>query len=516
MQAELQLDSEDPASAAATLALLSTEQQQLPQALLVAARLQLAGDHLQEAATLLLQIPEDQRTPEILQLLANTLIRSGHTAEAREILSRLIEAAPASVSFRIERLKILSELEAWEDAQEDAEIVLLQDPDSGYARLARGMLQAIAGNQSSALEDLESDTVRALDTPAIIWTRARCLLAVERSTQAAAELTRLLELAPEHDAARLARADLEFARGNNREASADYSLLLKKQPHDTELLLKRARLLLKVGRCDAAETDLLQLLRLQPLSAEAWHLRGLARSRLGLRDEARRDLERSLRLNAQNTACLFDLADLEAADGRTAAALTLYDAALQLKPDNAIGWYNRGLVLYRLGRHAEAVEAWSRSIDIRPTLDRAWSSRAAARSALGQHSEARRDVEQVLALRPGDPQAWEQYARLLIRCPDPAVRDAGQAVRAARKACELSQFRDWKLMSLLAESLEADRQPALALKWAEQARRAAPATQRTAPAQLVRTLQNRVPAGAADEPDRRVRTATSGDAPARF
>ncbi|MFN9037020.1 MAG: tetratricopeptide repeat protein, partial [Planctomyces sp.] len=134
--------------------------------------------------------------------------------------------------------------------------------------------------------------------------------------------------------------DLEFARGNFREASADYSLLLKKQPHNTELLLKRARLLLKVGRCDAAETDLLQLLRLQPLSAEAWHLRGLARSRLGQRDEARRDLERSLRLDAANTACLFDLAELEAADGRSATALTLYDAALQLKPDNAVGWYN--------------------------------------------------------------------------------------------------------------------------------------------------------------------------------
>ncbi|HAV34622.1 MAG TPA: hypothetical protein DC058_05755, partial [Planctomycetaceae bacterium] len=218
LQAELLLNSGDPVSAAAVVKQLAPEQQQLRQALLVAARIKLAEEHLEEAATLLLQIPEDQRTPEILQLLANTLIRSGHSAEAREILTRLIEADPASVSFRTQRLKILTELETWADAEEDAEIVLLNDPNCGQARLARGMLLALAGNHSAALEDLESDTVRALDTPVIIWTRSRCLLAVARSTQAAAELTRLLELAPEHDPGRLARADLEFARGNFREA----------------------------------------------------------------------------------------------------------------------------------------------------------------------------------------------------------------------------------------------------------------------------------------------------------
>jgi tetratricopeptide (TPR) repeat protein len=282
------------------------------------------------------------------------------------------------------------------------------------------------------------------------------------------------------------------------------------------VLLKRASLLLKVGRHDAAETDLLQVLKQQPLSAEAWHLRGLARSRMGRTDEARRDLERSLRLNAENTACLFDLADLEAAAGRATAALALYDAALQLKPENAAGWYNRGLVLYRLNRYEDAAAAWSKSIEIRPALDRAWSSRAAAHSALNQYAEARRDLEQVLALKPGDPHAWEQYARLLVNCPDNTVRDTRQAVQAARKACELSEFRDWKLLALLAESLEANGQQKLALNWAEKARQTAPAAQRTAPAQFARSLQHRTRNDSGPGPEPNLRTASTPDAPARL
>ncbi len=510
--AELLLEQGQLSKALTTLEQLPENERQQPHVLLLTARIQLANEHPHEAVRLLQQIPEDSRTPGILQLLADTLIRCGQNTEARQILNQLIEISPAEASPRIQRLKILTELEAWQEAEEDADVVLLNDPDNGHARLVRGMRHAQTGNTAAALTDLESDQVRKLDSTAVVWARCRCLLAAQRSTQASAELSRLLQEAPDHDEARLARADLELARGNFREASADYSVLLKKQPQNAELLLKRARLLLKVGRNDAAETDLVQLLRLQPLSAEAWHLRGLARGRMGQRDVARRDLERSLRLDATNINCLFDLADLEVADGRPVAALVLYDAALQLKPDHAIGWYNRGLALYRLNRLAEAADAWTRTIELRPGLDRAWNSRAQARTALGQHSDARRDLEQVLALKPGDPEAWEHYARQLLRCPDPALKDSAQAVLAARKACELSEFRDWKLLSLLAETLQANGQPNEALTWAEQARRTAPTAQRTAPAQLARSLQNQVEGRNAAEPSTKTRTAV---APAR-
>ena len=515
-QVELLVEHGQPDAAASTLQQLTGEEQLLPKALLLAARIQLAHEHLPEAASLLLQIPEESRTPEILQILANTLIRSGQPAEARRILNRLIQINPADISCRIQRLEILTTLRAWTETEEDLEVVLLNNPNCTVARLARGMQRVLAGDYTAALQDLESDAVRKFDTPDSIWARSRCLIAASRTTQALAELTRLLELAPDHHEARLCRADLEFRRGNLREASADYSLLLKSQPGNTSVLLKRAQLLLKAGQHAAAEADLLQVLKQQPLSAEAWHLRGLARSQLGRTDEARRDLERSLRLNPQNTPCLFDLADLEANAGRSAAAVTLYDAALQLKPDNAVGWYNRGLVHYRLNQYSEAVAAWSKAIEIRPTLNRAWSSRAAAYSALSQHIDARRDLEQVLALKPGDPQAWEQYARLLINCPDKAVRDTRKAVLAARKACELSEFHDWKLLALLAETLDANGEQTLALKWAEKARQTAPAAQRTAPAQLARSLQHRIGPDSGTYSEQNTRTASRPETPAQL
>ncbi|MFM7865614.1 MAG: tetratricopeptide repeat protein, partial [Planctomycetaceae bacterium] len=171
-QAGLLLETGDIDTAANTLQRLSNEQLLLPQALLLAARIQLANEHLPEAASLLLQIPEDSRTPEILQILANTLIRSGQRAEARKILNQLIQISPADVSLRTQRLDLLAEVEAWSEAEEDADIVLLSNPRCPAARLTRGMLQANAGNLTAALEDLESDEVRTKDTPASIWARS--------------------------------------------------------------------------------------------------------------------------------------------------------------------------------------------------------------------------------------------------------------------------------------------------------------------------------------------------------
>ena len=47
-------------------------------------------------------------------------------------------------------------------------------------------------------------------------------------------------------------------------------------------------------------------------------------------------------------------------------ALNSYDKALAIKPDYAVAWYNRGVVLRKLGRYLDAIDSFDRALALNP------------------------------------------------------------------------------------------------------------------------------------------------------
>jgi len=45
--------------------------------------------------------------------------------------------------------------------------------------------------------------------------------------------------------------------------------------------------------------------------------------------------------------------------------------AIEIKPDNARAWGNRGVALYLLGKCEEALKSFDRAIEIKPDFERA-------------------------------------------------------------------------------------------------------------------------------------------------
>jgi len=101
-------------------------------------------------------------------------------------------------------------------------------------------------------------------------------------------------------------------------------------------------------------------------------------------------------------------------------ALSLAERAIEIDPDFAPSWYNKGYSLNNLGRHDEALEALEHAISLDPEYESSYYSKGVALSGLNRHQEAlepfREAVRRGSGLRPDA--AVSMYLDGLAGCLD--------------------------------------------------------------------------------------------------
>ena len=96
-------------------------------------------------------------------------------------------------------------------------------------------------------------------------------------------------------------------------------------------------------------------------------------------------------------------------------ALGSYDKAIALQPNFAEAYRNRGLVLRDLNRLEEALASYDRAIELRSDLAAAFGNRGVVLQDLARHDEALASYDRVVALRPEDgDENWNQGLCLLL------------------------------------------------------------------------------------------------------
>lgn len=100
----------------------------------------------------------------------------------------------------------------------------------------------------------------------------------------------------------------------------------------------------------------------------------------------------------QGDACFFE--------NRYEDAIIAYDRALQIQPDLADTWNNRGVVLTRMQRYPEAIASYEQATTIRPNYPDAWNNRGVVLLELQQYTEAIVCYEQAIQAKPDYADAW--------------------------------------------------------------------------------------------------------------
>jgi len=87
-------------------------------------------------------------------------------------------------------------------------------------------------------------------------------------------------------------------------------------------------------------------------------------------------------------------------------ALDLLNKAIELNPDDAIDYNNRGTALYKLGRYQRAIEDFNRAIHLDPNDTYAYNNRGNAYYDLGKRKRACDDWRKVCELGNCDGLNW--------------------------------------------------------------------------------------------------------------
>jgi len=170
--------------------------------------------------------------------------------------------------------------------------------------------------------------------------------------------------------------------------------------------LQNAIALHQKGQLGQAEAIYIQLLGIDPTNADALHLLGVIAHQTGNHKSAIDMIGNAIEINP-NVASYYcnrgnALKELKQFD----AAVASYDKAIALKPDFAEAYFNRGVALNELKQFEAAVASCDKAIALKPDFAEAYSNRGNALKELKQFDAAVASYDKAIALKPDFAKAY--------------------------------------------------------------------------------------------------------------
>jgi tetratricopeptide (TPR) repeat protein len=148
---------------------------------------------------------------------------------------------------------------------------------------------------------------------------------------------------------------------------------------------------------------------------EAFQLsnKALSLDRLGFRGEALSLYDRALALDPDNEKTWLNKGVLLMRTGRSNDGMRCLDHALALNPSYAYAWANKGAEYAQAGKSQDALACLDKAIKIDPFLEEAWFNRGVALRDLVRNDDALRSYDQATTINPRSSQAWFNKGALL-------------------------------------------------------------------------------------------------------
>jgi Flp pilus assembly protein TadD len=385
---------------------------------------------------------------------ANELVHSARARlEASFIEAPTIDRLQASTAISLlERARSLG--------RDDSEIRGLIDYAEAIEDFQRGDLVLAEGELATALTHL--GPTADLHVLAAALSRGRLL-----HREARAEVDMALAIDSEHPRARFLAADLALDAGEGRQAREHFETLREREPRSAVVLNRLGLAREQMGDASGAEEAFRAATELEPLGHEPWinmgrllrvarrheearhafdeaitrapahggaHLgRGLARAATGNLEGAVSDFERAAELLPNDAEPVLALGDLMRDLGRVEEAVRLYREAIEREDADSASWLKLGNALTLLEDYEAGASAFREAIVRAPTLAAAQNGLGACLMHLGRSADAITALESAASLDPSDPNPLMNLALLSERSGD---------LRAARTAWERVLERD--------------------------------------------------------------------------
>jgi tetratricopeptide (TPR) repeat protein len=223
------------------------------------------------------------------------------------------------------------------------------------------------------------------------------------------------------------------------------------------------------GEYDIAIADFNEAIRLDPHQSRYYNARGKTRCLKSEYDQALADLNEAIRLDPKFPQAYCNRGSAWLGKKQYDKAIVDYNEALRLDPQDAMIYNNRGDTWNEKKEYDKALSDCRQAIRLDPTLPPAYNNRGVAWDGKGEYDKALSDFNEAIRLDPKNARQWNNRAWLAATCSDAKYRGGQQAVADARKACELTGWKDGDLLGTLAAAYAEVGDFPNAVNWAEKA-----------------------------------------------
>jgi len=154
-----------------------------------------------------------------------------------------------------------------------------------------------------------------------------------------------------------------------------------------------------------------EIKELGDVELEAWELvnKGLSLGNLGYAGEALECYNRAIELNPEDAVAYNNRGNAYDDKGNYKMAIRDYERAMELNPELAWAYNNRGLVYAKKGEYDLAIRDYDRAIELNPELAVAYNNRGIVYYSKGDYNLAIRDYDRAIDLNP-------EYAEAYYNC----------------------------------------------------------------------------------------------------
>jgi len=262
-------------------------------------------------------------------------------------------------------------------------------------------------------------------------------------------------------------------QGRHQEAIVAFGKSLELCPH-AKTYLARARAWQEMQNFSRAIEDLDQAVRIDPDLAIAYCWRGACRVETNDINRALADFTIAISLAPNKASIYAARASVWGSLDKHELAISDLSKAIELSSDTAALYMARGLFWGSLNNWSESLKDIDKALEIEPNHVKCYVLRGDAKKELGQYSSALEDYEHSVLLDRNSSIGNRTLALFLSTCPDESYRDYAKAVKLSHNLCEITKWKDYHAVGLLAMIHAASGNSTEAEKWQAKAIQIAP------------------------------------------